>query len=111
LTGEQIAQAGVARGKLLEIMADRMAVAEASPRDRAAAGNGRAKGPRVSAYIGPTGVGKTTTIAKLAANYKIRERRKVGMITIDTYRIAAVDQLKTYAELIEVPLHVVLTPG
>lgn len=66
---------------------------------------------KLIALIGPTGVGKTTTIAKLAANYKIREKKSVGLITIDTYRIAAVDQLRTYAEIIQVPLDVVLTPG
>ena len=56
---------------------------------------------RVIALIGPTGVGKTTTIAKLAANYKLRQGLRVGMITIDTYRVAAVDQLQTYAEIVE----------
>jgi flagellar biosynthesis protein FlhF len=66
--------------------------------------------PRVIAFVGPTGVGKTTTIAKLAANFKLREGRSVGLITIDTYRIAAVDQLKTYANIIGIPLQVVLTP-
>ncbi|MCD6304583.1 MAG: 50S ribosome-binding GTPase, partial [Planctomycetes bacterium] len=66
---------------------------------------------RVIALIGPTGVGKTTTIAKLAANYKLRLRRKVGLVTMDTYRIAAVDQLRTYADIIEVPLRAVLTAG
>jgi len=105
LTGEQLAQAPLVRQRLLELMARRVVAAE-PPADK-----GRTGKARVSAFIGPTGVGKTTTIAKLAANFKIRERRKVGMVTIDTYRIAAVDQLKTYAELIEVPLHVVLTPG
>ncbi len=60
--------------------------------------------------IGPTGVGKTTTIAKLAANLKLRQNRKVGLITIDTYRIAAVEQLRTYAQIIHVPLRVVMTP-
>ncbi|MEX2213940.1 MAG: flagellar biosynthesis protein FlhF [Phycisphaeraceae bacterium] len=67
--------------------------------------------PRTIALIGPTGVGKTTTIAKLAANFKLRERKKVGLITIDTYRIAAVDQLRTYANIIGVPLHVVTQPS
>ncbi|NIA20849.1 MAG: hypothetical protein GWP05_02520 [Anaerolineaceae bacterium] len=60
--------------------------------------------------IGPTGVGKTTTIAKLAAQFRLRQHRSVGLITIDTYRIGAVDQLRTYAEIIDVPLKVVLTP-
>lgn len=68
------------------------------------------KGPVVIALIGPTGVGKTTTIAKLAANFCLREHRKVGLITIDTYRIAAVEQLKTYAQIIDVPLEVATTP-
>jgi len=68
------------------------------------------QGPRIIALVGPTGVGKTTTIAKLAANFRLRQGRKVGLATIDTYRIAAVDQLRTYARIIDVPLHVVLTP-
>jgi flagellar biosynthesis protein FlhF len=65
---------------------------------------------RVVAMIGPTGVGKTTTIAKLAGNLRLRERHRVGLITVDTYRIAAVDQLKTYAEIIDLPMEVVATP-
>ena len=67
-------------------------------------------GPTIIALIGPTGVGKTTTIAKLAANFSLVENRKVGLITIDTYRIAAVEQLKTYARIINVPLEVATSP-
>lgn len=61
-------------------------------------------------FFGPTGVGKTTTIAKLAAECMLKEKRKVGFITSDTYRIAAVDQLKTYANILNVPLEVVFSP-
>jgi flagellar biosynthesis protein FlhF len=67
--------------------------------------------PYVVALIGPTGVGKTTTIAKLAASFKLRQHLKVGLITIDTYRIAAVDQLRTYAGILDVALKVVITPA
>lgn len=61
-------------------------------------------------FVGPTGVGKTTTIAKLAAEQTIKLGRKVGFITSDTYRIAAVDQLRTYANILNVPLEVVFSP-
>jgi flagellar biosynthesis protein FlhF len=60
----------------------------------------------VVALIGPTGVGKTTTIAKLAARCALRERRRVELITLDTYRIAAVEQLRVYAEIIGAGFHV-----
>ncbi len=66
--------------------------------------------PRTIALIGPTGVGKTTTIAKLAATFKLKHGKRVGLVTLDTYRIAAVDQLKTYANIIGVPLAVAMTP-
>jgi flagellar biosynthesis protein FlhF len=66
--------------------------------------------PTVAALVGPTGVGKTTTLAKLAANMKLNEGRRVGLITLDTYRIAAVEQLRTYAQILSVPLTSVLTP-
>ncbi|MEM6561836.1 MAG: flagellar GTP-binding protein, partial [Planctomycetota bacterium] len=71
----------------------------------------RGKGkPTVIALVGPTGVGKTTTVAKLAANLKLKENATVALVTIDTYRIAAIDQLKKYADIIDAPLAVVSEP-
>ncbi|MCR4781978.1 MAG: flagellar biosynthesis protein FlhF [Lachnospiraceae bacterium] len=65
--------------------------------------------PFIVFLIGPTGVGKTTTIAKLASRYKLNYGKTVGLLTTDTYRIAATDQLRTYANILEIPLDVVLT--
>jgi flagellar biosynthesis protein FlhF len=65
---------------------------------------------RVVALVGPTGVGKTTTVAKLAAEFRLRQRRRVGLVTLDTYRIAAVDQLQAYANIMDLPLEVVADP-
>ncbi|MFH1538197.1 MAG: flagellar biosynthesis protein FlhF [bacterium] len=62
---------------------------------------------RMVAFVGPTGVGKTTTIAKLATNLALARNKSVGLITVDTYRIAAVEQLKSYADIIGVPMRVV----
>ncbi|MCH2148681.1 MAG: flagellar biosynthesis protein FlhF [Phycisphaerales bacterium] len=62
--------------------------------------------PLTLALVGPTGVGKTTTVAKIAAAYRIRQNRTVGLITLDTYRIAAIEQLRTYADIIGVPMSV-----
>lgn len=64
---------------------------------------------RIQVLIGPTGVGKTTTIAKLASLYTLYKNKKVGLITLDTYRIGAVEQLKTYAEILGVPFGVIIS--
>jgi len=64
---------------------------------------------QVAALVGPTGVGKTTTIAKLAAYAKLELKQKVALVTLDTFRLAAVDQLQQYAQILQVPLHVALT--
>ncbi|MCX7634296.1 MAG: hypothetical protein N2Z74_00955 [Syntrophales bacterium] len=61
---------------------------------------------RVKAFVGPTGVGKSTTVAKLAARYHLDEHLKTGLITTDTYRIGAVEQLRTYAKILGIPLQV-----
>jgi flagellar biosynthesis protein FlhF len=73
------------------------------------AGPQRTEG-RVYALVGPTGVGKTTTIAKLAAYFSLKLAQKVLLLTIDTYRIGAVDQLATYARILGLPLKVAASP-
>ena len=62
---------------------------------------------KVIMVIGPTGVGKTTTIVKLAADFAVNQKKKVGLINTDTYRIGAQEQLQTYADILGIPLHVV----
>lgn len=62
------------------------------------------------ALLGPTGVGKTTTVAKIAANLKLNHGRKVALITSDTFRIAAIEQLQTFANIAGIPLSVVYSP-
>lgn len=68
------------------------------------------KGPKMIFFIGPTGVGKTTTIAKIASKYIVDEKKKIVLITSDTFRIGAAEQLRTYAGILEVPFRVVYTP-
>lgn len=63
--------------------------------------------PKVVFFIGPTGVGKTTTIAKIASRYKVDMGKKVAFLTADTYRIAAAEQLRTYANILDMPLTVI----
>ena len=64
-------------------------------------------GVRVVLFMGPTGVGKTTTIAKIASSFVMEQKKKVALLTADTYRIAAAEQLRTYANILEVPFRVV----
>lgn len=66
--------------------------------------------PKIVALIGPTGVGKTTTLAKIAAKFVLEEGAKVALITADTYRISAVEQLKTYSDILGLPLEIVYNP-
>lgn len=68
------------------------------------------EGTRIVHFVGPTGVGKTTTIAKIAADYVLNKKIPVGLLTIDTYRIAAVEQLRTYANILDIPIEVVFSP-
>ncbi len=106
LTAEQLGNSTTVRERLTQKLEQLLPV----HLNAAAARPNTGTGCRSICLIGPTGVGKTTTIAKLAAAFKLRQKQKVGLITIDTYRIAAVDQLRTYANIIGVPLKVVLTP-
>ena len=100
----QLADEAVLHSRMLQLLAGSILTADGPAADI------NVRRPRVVTLIGPTGVGKTTTIAKLAANLKLRDSRRVGLITIDTYRIAAVNQLRTYADIIQVPLTAVATP-
>lgn len=68
------------------------------------------KKPKLIYFIGPTGVGKTTTIAKIASKFCVEEKKKIVLLTADTYRIAAAEQLRTYAGILEVPFRVIYTP-
>lgn len=63
--------------------------------------------PKLLFFVGPTGVGKTTTIAKLASRYKLEKECRLAIITADTYRVAAVEQIRTYANILSVPIDVV----
>ena len=68
------------------------------------------KNPKLIFFIGPTGVGKTTTIAKIASKFCVEEKKKIALLTADTYRIAAAEHLRTYASILEVPFRVIYTP-
>lgn len=70
----------------------------------------RIKTPQIIALVGPTGVGKTTSIAKIAAQIALQQQARVGLVSIDTYRIGAIDQLRTFAEIAEIPLKVAFSP-
>ena len=65
------------------------------------------KGPKIVFFVGPTGVGKTTTIAKIASKFSVNAKKKVALLTADTYRIAAAEQLHTYANILEIPFRVI----
>ena len=67
------------------------------------------KGIKMVFFIGPTGVGKTTTIAKIASIFRVDQKKKVALLTADTYRIAAAEQLRTYANILEVPFRIIYT--
>ncbi len=105
LSEAELADSSIVRETLLRHIASEIRTAPPSRPGRGSDGR-----PTTIALIGPTGVGKTTTIAKLAANAKLKQGLRVGLLTCDTYRIAAVEQLRTYAGILAIPLRVVLAP-
>lgn len=72
--------------------------------------SGGEKKPKIVFFVGNTGVGKTTTMAKLASKFKLEEKSNIAMFSVDTYRIAAIEQIKTYANILNTPMEVVYTP-
>lgn len=114
LPAEALASAAVVRAAAVERLAALLpptALDGLEPESPERGGWRRDGRPHVAAFIGPTGVGKTTTVAKVAAGLRLRYGARVALITSDTYRIAAVEQLRTYAEIIGLPLEVVRSPG
>jgi flagellar biosynthesis protein FlhF len=107
LTPAELGEPAIVRATVLRHLSGMIPADAELPR----AGRSREGRPLTIALVGPTGVGKTTTVAKLAAAYKLRHGRRVGLVTTDTYRIAAVDQLRTYAEIIGLPLKVAMSPA
>ena len=105
LSARELADPEAVRRAALQGIAAYIPVAEPAPVLRPADGR-----PLTIALVGPTGVGKTTTLAKLAATHKLRAGMRVALVTSDTYRIAAVEQLRVYANIIGLPLKVALTP-
>jgi len=100
IAGSVLPDADVQPDRALEAIADRIRCAGGLKCDR--------NQVRV-ALIGPTGVGKTTTAAKLAAQYSLMHKKKVALVTLDTYRIGAVEQLAAYARIMNVPMEVALS--
>ena len=98
----ELVQPDVVRGRLVELVRGCLNVSGPIVCE-----SGRCK---VVTLVGPTGVGKTATVAKLAANFKLRQQLRVGIVTADTFRIAAVEQLRTYAEIIDSPIKVATSP-
>lgn len=93
--------AAVVMARVRELISERIKVGRVAP---------ATNGPTVVVLVGPTGVGKTTTLAKLAAHLSMQENRRVALVTTDTFRIAAASQLGTYADLMELPLEVAYSP-
>ncbi|MCC6486371.1 MAG: flagellar biosynthesis protein FlhF [Candidatus Hydrogenedentes bacterium] len=109
--------AGVVRNSDLDIIRDPRVIAqrlafEVAKQVRVTGGVTVCAGTRRTiALVGATGVGKTTNLAKLAAHFAVRERARVALVTADTYRVAAPEQLRVYANIIGIPMHIVNDPA
>jgi len=104
LTPEQLPDEDLVESRLHDLIAENFRVSRLRKEGR------KGDRPKVVALIGPTGVGKTTTLAKMATNRKLYGESDVAMISTDTYRVAAVDQLKTFASIAGLPMDVVYRP-
>lgn len=89
--------------RFIKVLSDRFPVA-------GAIGEPAGARPRIVAFVGPTGAGKTTTLAKLAAHYSLSRRVTTSIVTADTYRIAAIEQIRTFADIVGVGLQVIFSP-
>lgn len=104
---EKVVKKVIAKVKTIDVEADEMQKAKLAIEKIVSVSKTKLEGKIV--LVGPTGVGKTTTIAKMAGRMSLLEKKKVGLITIDTYRIGAVEQLRTYADIMNIPFRVVFT--
>ncbi len=100
---EKVMKSGISVDHILSSIYQKMILKFGQPQPIELAG----RKPKVVFFIGPTGVGKTTTIAKIASRFKVEKGQKVALYTADTYRIAAADQLRTYANILDTPLDIV----
>jgi flagellar biosynthesis protein FlhF len=103
LNREQLCNKQITDASLLAAIANVVKLAEQNSRRR--------KRTRVVALVGPTGVGKTTTIAKLAAISKLLQHQEVALVSADTYRIGAIEQLRTFATIADIPMEVAYKPA
>ena len=108
LSREQLRDPEVLRAHLRKVLEERLQTSGPIVAPGASAQAGRS---RRIAFVGPTGVGKTTTLAKVAAQLCLRGRASVGLVTIDVYRLAAVEQLRSCANILRVPLRVADNPA
>ena len=106
LPAELLRDPEVVRGAILDRLAALVPTSESTSTPQPVDGR-----PWTIAFVGPTGVGKTTTLAKVASTIALRQDKRVGLVTADTYRVAAVEQLRTYADILSIPLAIAQGPA